>query len=232
MEAHVILSAAAALLAAAAVVGAFFDRAQGYAVYGLQLTAFLLAGASSWLTGAHTAALCLAVCAAALLLRACRLPSGRYTVILMIIVSAGGLIVNNRGWAGVLCVIAAVNTVFFTGWRTVVLIWSERRPPTLREFRRHSSPIVNAVHARYTTAHGMDLLLENILGVALWGAYAALAGDAPLALLCRIQLAVNAVNLLYRMRRILHDTLYDLIPVRRYQRRKRRPDRSAHNWMI
>lgn len=148
-----------------------------------------------------------------------------------------GLLLNRQGWTGVLPVLAGTGVVFrhsyhYRSCLPAVLfpegMWEkiQRQPMILL------SRIDNANRMR-GQSHALDLLLENIVAVALWGAYAWLMGDICMLCWRAVLLLLNLVDYCKRMKRILNCFLNGFIPSGGENKRRRYSGQSGkRHWSI
>ena len=114
---------------------------------------------------------------------------------------AGGLLLNNHGWIGVLPVVAAVGVV-----ARHVNRYREHMPLGLfpkelwETIRGYTWVTLSKVdNANRMPGHVLDVFLENIVGVVLWGLYARAIRDDYQMYMRGIMLAVNAFDFLKRL---------------------------------
>lgn len=229
------------LLSAAAMAFGFRSgakRLDGNAGFVLQIIGYLLLGASSWLAGGFSAALVLAMCAATLLLKMLRRFPPRVMAAFLAATLIGGILVNNRGWAGLLPVAAGAGVVFRHAYVYRFHLPLRFFSKEVRENVRRQSLIVlsrmDNANRMYGQAHALDLFLENIVGVALWAGYAWIAGDIPTLVWRGVMLALNLCDGARRIWPVVYDALDDILPSPGRSRRKRKPGmrRDGGRWMV
>ena len=186
-------------------------------VFALQIAGYLLWSASSWLIGIRSAALVFAICAVTLTLK--MLHRFRALVMFSFLVATlvSGLIINNRGWIGILPIIAGLGVIYRHAFGYVGSIVILDR-------------MDNAYRMR-TNAFG--LFMYNIVGVILWGVYAWLIGDQFMLAWRVFMLALNLYNYAIRILPKLSRSLATAIPdPSRSKRRKYPGQKRKRDWTI
>ena len=229
MELHNILS----LLSAIAMAVAFWSSdltLESNIVFVLQIVGYLLLAASSWLIGAYSAVFALAMCAITLFMKMERRYPYKVIPVFALITLVGGLLVNNRGWIGVLPVLAGCGVVVRHAYQ-----YKEHLPLGLfprdmwDDVRAHAWIVLQKMdNANRHDNHALDVFLENIAEVALWGAFAWLVGDSITMYWRGIMLAVNLVNYIKRIGRLFNALLDRALPSPRARRKRD----NIINWTI
>ena len=208
---------------------------EGNIVFYFQIVAYLLLALSSWLIAWYSTAFVLTMCAVTLFLKT----KYKYSSSLMLIFSAvtlvGGLLLNNHGWIGVLPVVAAVGVVMCHVYR-----YREHMPLGLfpkdlwEDVIKYSWVVLSKVdNANRMPGHVLDLFLENIVGVVLWGLYAREIGDDYQLYLRGIMLVVNAFDFIKRMVPFCAGLARYLLPTpKRSRRRGMAVPKKKLNWII
>lgn len=181
-------------------------------VYVLQIIGYALLAASSWFAGIHSAVLVFVMCAVTLLLKIIGKYPYRAIPFLVLGTLVGGLLVNNSGWVGVLPVAAGTGVVFRHAY-----YYSNYLPSKMDNANRRSG-------------HALDIFLENVIEVAMWGVYALLIGDRFMLYWRGFSLVLNLVNYVKRCKGIINTCLDKVIP---HTNSKGRPiQRKKIDWVI
>lgn len=171
----------------------------------LQIVAYLLFAASSWFVGVHAAAFAMVMCAITLALKTIRRFPAKVMFAFLVVTLAGGLILNNSGWLGLLPVLAAMGVIY-----------------------RHAYQFSRMDNAYRYRMHAIDLFLHNILGVFLWGVYAWLIGDIYMIAWRGFMLLINLFNYAQRIWPDISRLLADALP--NPDRHKRRKYAGLREW--
>ena len=208
---------------------------EGNILFFFQIVAYLLLAASSWVIGWYSTALVLTMCAVTLFLKI----KYRYSPTLMVLFSvatlAGGLLLNNHGWIGVLPVVAAVGVV-----ARHVNRYREHMPLGLfpkelwETIRGYTWVTLSKVdNANRMPGHVLEVFLENIVGVVLWGLYARAIRDDYQMYMRGIMLAVNAFDFLKRLIPFFIRLVRCLLPTsKRNRRRGMAVPKKKLSWII
>lgn len=231
MELHNILSLLSVIAMAIALWSSRL-RLESNIIFALQIIGYLLLAASSWVIGAYSAVAALAMCAFTLFLKMIRKYPYKAGPIFALITLICGVAVNNKGWIGILPVLAGFGVVVRHSYR-----YKEHLPLGLfpksmwDDIRSYSWTVLSQMdNANRQYNHALDVFLENIVGVALWGSYAWLIGDIYVFYWRGFLLAVNMVNFLKRLRPLINRLLSRALPSSK-TRRKRKPGKKI-NWTI
>lgn len=227
------------LLSAVALAAAFWISSRDFGreniIFGLQVAAYLLLAASSWLVGVRAAAFVLAMCAVTLTLKAIRKFPATVMFIFLLATLAGGLIVNNSGWLGVLPILAASGVVYRHAYRRTMPSISEILGIGSKEERKKGRVILlpKMDNAYRMPANAIDLFLHNIVGVVLWGAYAWQTGDRFMAAWRGIMLVINAFDYGRRIWPPISSVLASALPASDDHKRRRYPGkRNRGKWVV
>ena len=229
-----VLSLLGVMAMAAAVWAGGMVRKDG-AVFVLQIVGYLLLAVSSWVVGVRAATLALAMCAVTLALKAL----GRFPVpvaiLCLLVTLTGGLIVNDSGWLGLLPVLAGAGVVYQHAMRyqsrSLMAVVGIGNAKERNRWRVMMLPKVD--NALRLPTHAIELLLHNIVGVVLWGAYAWRVGDRFMLAWRCLMLAVNLVNFARRIWPPLSRTLGRLVPVPGESKRRKLPGQGRReDWII
>lgn len=208
---------------------------EGNILFFFQIAAYLLLAASSWLIAWYSTAFVLTMCAVTLFLKI----KYRYSPTLMLLFSvatlAGGLLLNNHGWIGVLPVVAAVGVVARHVYRYREHMPLGLFPKDLWEFvREHTWVTLSKVdNANRMSGHVLDVFMENIVGVVLWGLYARAIGDNYQLYMRGIMLAVNVLDFVRRLVPFIIRLVRCLLPTpKRNRRRGMAVPRRKMSWII
>lgn len=204
-------------------------------VFGFQIIGYLLWAASSWIIGVHAAVLAFGLCAVTLVLKVFHKHGPRIMLPFLVLTLVGGLIVNNSGWLGVLPVLAAMVVVYvrpFKQWDHLPLLFFPKKDwdDIIKSGWTVLPKMDNALRL---SAHAIDVFLDNIIGVALWGAYAWMIGDRYMLAWRCIMLAINLINFAKRLWPALSVVLADALPDPDRRKRKKLPgQRKRSRWVI
>lgn len=183
-------------------------------VFVLQIAGYLLLAASSWITGAYSAVIALVMCAFTLFLKMEHKYPYKVMLVFTFVTLIGGLAVNNKDWIGALPVLAGFGVVFRHSYqykRHLPLrlfpqsMWDDIRSYTWTELQRMEN-------ANRQQNHALDVFLENIVGVSLWGAYAWLVGDTYMLYWRGIMMMINLVDYIKRLRPVINTLLDRAFP--------------------
>ena len=204
-------------------------------VFVLQIIGYLLWAASSWVIGVRAAVLAFAVCAITLTLKIFRKNGPQIMLPFLVLTLVGGLIVNNSGWLGVLPILAAMVVVFvrpFKQWDHLPLFFFPKRDwEDIIQSGWFVLPKID--NALRLSAHVIDVFLDNIIGVVLWGAYAWMIGDRFMLAWRCVMLAINLFNFCKRIWPALSGVLAETLPdPNRRKRRKLPGQRKRSRWII
>lgn len=208
---------------------------QGNAVFILQIAGYLLLAASSWLIGVHSTAFVLILCAFTLFLKMIHRFQLKTMAVFAVITLLGGLILNDHGWVGILPILASVGVVVRHTYQYRLHLPSKLVPLSMRnDIREYSWTVLSKMdNANRQSSHALDLFLENIIGVILWGAYAWLINDRYTFYWRCFMLAVNLLNYLRRMKRIFNRLINNVLPApSRSKRRKLPRKKNERDWII
>ena len=204
-------------------------------VFVLQIIGYALWAASSWLIGVRSAVLAFAICAVTLVLKVFRRHRPRIMLPFLVLTLVGGLIVNNSGWMGVLPILAGMEVVYvrpFKQWDHFPLFFFPKED--WEDIRKHGWIVLPQMdNALRLSAHAIDVFLDNIIGVTLWGAYAWAAGDMYMFFWRCIMLAINLLDFSKRIWPVLSGILSDMLPDPNGRKRRILPgQRRRRRWVI
>ena len=207
-------------------------RLESNIVFVLQIIGYLLLAASSWVIGAYSAVAALAMCAVTLFLKMIRKYPYQAVPVFALITLIGGLAVNNKSWVGVLPILAGVGVVVRHSYRYKEHLPLGMFPKSMwDDIRSYTWTVLPQMdNANRRPNHALDVFLENIVGVALWGSYAWLIGDMAMLYWRGFLLAVNMVNFLKRLGPLINRFLNRALPPSRSRRRS--ASRKKVNWTI
>lgn len=204
-------------------------------VFFLQITGYLLWAASSWIIGVHAAVLAFAVCTVTLVFKIFRRNGPLEMLPFLVLTLAGGLIVNNSGWMGILPVLAAMEVVYvrpFRKWEYLPLFFFPKRD--WKDIINSGWTVLPKMdNVLRLSAHAVDVFLDNILGVVLWGAYAWMVGDRYMLVWRCVMLAINLFDYCKRIWPVISRALSDTLPDPNRKKRKNLPgQRKRSRWII
>lgn len=204
-------------------------------VFFFQIIGYLLWAASSWLIGVHAAVLAFAICALTLVFKVLRRIGPLEMLPFLVLTLAVGFIVNNSGWLGVPPILAAMEVVYmrpFKKWEYLPLFFFPKRDwdDIIRSGWTVLPKMDNALRL---SAHAIDVFLDNIIGVVLWGTYAWMIGDRYMLTWRCVMLAINLFNFCKRIWPAVSGTLSDALPDPDRRKRKNLPgQRKRSRWVI
>lgn len=204
-------------------------------VFILQIAAYLLLAASSWLIGVRAAAFVLAMCAITLTLKTLRRFPAHVMFIFLLVALAGGLIVNNSGWLGMLPILAGLGVIYRHAYAYTMPSLAERfdihYPLDIEKW--HGTLFPKMDNAYRLPRHAVDLFLYNIVGVVLWGVYAWQVGDRYMMIWRGIMLFFNVINYARRIWPTISRMLARALPAPdRYKRRRYPGKKGKRDWVI
>lgn len=201
-------------------------------VFVLQIVGYLLLAASSWIIGAYSAVVALVMCAVTLFLKMERKYPYKVMCVFALVTLIGGLAVNNKGWIGVLPVLAGFGVVFRHSYQ-----YKEHLPMGLfpksmwDDIKAHTWNVLERMdNANRRHNHALDVFLENIVGVALWGAFAWRVDDTYMLYWRGVMLLINLVDYIKRLRPVINALLDRAFPSSKTRRGKSTVQKI--NWTI
>ena len=207
----------------------------GSIVFILQVIGYMLLAASSWFAGVYAAVLSFAVCAVTLILKMFRLNRPRIMLPFLVLLPVGGLIVNNRGWLGVLPIIAGMGVVYFRPFQRKEHLPLFFFPRDMWDDIRNSGwiELPKMDNALRLYAHAIDVFLDNIVGVILWGVYALLIQDWFVFGWRCLMLLFNLIDFMKRIWPVASAALARAVPDPNRNKRRVLPGQRARSkWII
>ena len=204
-------------------------------VFVLQIIGYLLWAASSWIIGVRAAVLAFGICAVTLVLKVFRRNRPQIMLPFLMLTLVGGLIVNNSGWLGIPPILAAMVVVYvrpFKEWDHLPLFFFPKKD--WEDIIKSGWIVLPKMdNALRLSAHAIDVFLDNIIGVALWGAYAWMIGDRYMLAWRCAMLAINLFDFSKRIWPVMSGILADALSDPDRRKRKKLPgQRKRSRWVI